>query len=882
MTAVTAIAAPLTLPSQRPSEAALDDQALFAVGLEHVRELAHRIWTDHNVHDPGITTLELLCYALTDLAYRAGFPIPDLLARPGGDGEGAPPFFTARRILPARPLTAVDYRKLVIDLAGVDNAWIVPTTETYFADTIIGELRRDMPADPAGIIPVPLQGLYDVLLAFTGDVNTDDERDVVRRRALATLHGNRNLCEDFVDVRTVGVQQFILCAELELASDADVATTHARVLFEVDQFLSPPVAQYTLDEIAARPNADGTPRTTDQIFDGPALEHGFIDDDELAAAELRKEIRLSDVIHVVMDVPGVRAVRDIIVSPAPPDGPGTAPAPLPDKWLVPVLDERRPRLDWARCRLVCYKRGMPFVAEPLDVDAQRQQLEAAVSALEKTSRADDYPIPAGRVRDLERYVSFQNHFPVTYGLGEFGITGPVDERRRAQARQLKGYLLLFDQLMADFVAQLAHVGDLFATDATAPDIARTWFHQRLGEESLREADLIYAPDVDAEAIASAVDSPAAQVDRKNRFLDHLIARVAERFGEFTEIMRSQFGTSPAAMISYKCDFLGDYAEVSAARGLGYDYTRQDDEGLWDSDNVSGLERRLARLLGIPNFRRRNLGNVSYDIYSELDKTPDDEFRFRVMRRDSDKIVLSGTQNYATRDLARAAMRRAIAEATAPGSYVRNVSGDGRHYFTIVDASGDVLAWRDEFFTTPDAMNAAIAELLEYLRTEYSDEGMYVIEAILLRPDPAQPDDPFLPICPDPDCTDCADEDPYSYRLHIVLPAYAGRFGDMKFRRWAEEVIREEVPAHVEPRICWIGKDDMAELERRYRDWIYLRAGRETADRTKKLTMLRDTLFRVRNVYPAQRLNECDAPASVQKFILGQTALGTLSDTTPGE
>ena len=102
------------------------------------------------------------------------------------------------------------------------------------------------------------------------------------------------------------------------------------------------------------------------------------------------------------------------------------------------------------------------------------------------------------------------------------------------------------------------------------------------------------------------------------------------------------------------------------------------------------------------------------------------------------------------------------------------------------------------------------------------------------------------------------------------------------RTWAETVIRAEVPAHIQPRICWIGKDDMAELERCYRDWIYLRAGRETAARTGKLTALRDVLVRARSVYPTQQLNECDAPENVRKFILGQTALGTLSDTTPGE
>ena len=31
-------------------------------------------WTDVNVHDPGVTVLEVLCYAITDLQYRNGAP----------------------------------------------------------------------------------------------------------------------------------------------------------------------------------------------------------------------------------------------------------------------------------------------------------------------------------------------------------------------------------------------------------------------------------------------------------------------------------------------------------------------------------------------------------------------------------------------------------------------------------------------------------------------------------------------------------------------------------------------------------------------------------------------------------------------------------------
>jgi hypothetical protein len=105
-----------------PADPALDQRRLAGIGLDGVRRLSRRLWTDHNTHDPGITTLELLAYALTDLAYRARFPIEDLLAAPEDNAvEMAKLFDSAGSILPGMPVTEADYRKLLIDLPGVKN-----------------------------------------------------------------------------------------------------------------------------------------------------------------------------------------------------------------------------------------------------------------------------------------------------------------------------------------------------------------------------------------------------------------------------------------------------------------------------------------------------------------------------------------------------------------------------------------------------------------------------------------------------------------------------------------------------------------------------------------------------------------------------------------
>jgi len=99
----------------------MDYADLRREGLRLLERMAGGRWTDFNVHDPGITILEQLCYALSDLAYRADFEIPDLLADGGGDAYHSlhPP----DEILTCRPVTLADLRRLVLDVAGVRNAW---------------------------------------------------------------------------------------------------------------------------------------------------------------------------------------------------------------------------------------------------------------------------------------------------------------------------------------------------------------------------------------------------------------------------------------------------------------------------------------------------------------------------------------------------------------------------------------------------------------------------------------------------------------------------------------------------------------------------------------------------------------------------------------
>jgi len=57
----------------------MDYEFLRKKGLKLIEKLASKIWTDYNTHDPGISLLELLSYAITDLGYRTNFDLKDII-----------------------------------------------------------------------------------------------------------------------------------------------------------------------------------------------------------------------------------------------------------------------------------------------------------------------------------------------------------------------------------------------------------------------------------------------------------------------------------------------------------------------------------------------------------------------------------------------------------------------------------------------------------------------------------------------------------------------------------------------------------------------------------------------------------------------------------
>ena len=95
----------ISLIKANPLLPAEDYVALRKQGFKKIENLGSDIWTNYNNSDPGITILEAVCYAITDLAYRTDFEIKDLLAPEKLSADTWKQiFYTAKQILHNTPL----------------------------------------------------------------------------------------------------------------------------------------------------------------------------------------------------------------------------------------------------------------------------------------------------------------------------------------------------------------------------------------------------------------------------------------------------------------------------------------------------------------------------------------------------------------------------------------------------------------------------------------------------------------------------------------------------------------------------------------------------------------------------------------------------------
>lgn len=534
-----------------------DFEQFLRQGIARAQEVSGDVWTDYNEHDPGVTILEQFCFALTDLAYRTRHRMRDLLASVPDAGAGrvenAPSeqpewFHSTGSLLSTSPITLADLRRAVLGrFPEVRNIWIRPVKaqgdREPMSFQVMVQKSRDQ-ADAGRALPD-----WQLREAVWQLLQTEACLGMVFRKP------------DILEERSLALSATIYA---DPAAGDDPAALVSRMLFAVDQAISP---QPRMIGYADLLNAENAPSAA-AVYDGPLTQNGFVD---LSGTQSWPKPPDSDEIRAaLLHTPGVVSVSAVKTG-ATETGTGIAAAgtaafaQAPSAYSVPVtLDGLSGvSIEQGNHRLLG-QNGAAMAAAPAflaeverRVTHRRRQYRFAGPRLGGAKRKAEQPgAPKGERRQgLAVYRSVQHLFPAIYGLGIYGdptvnISGHSlsnEERLEAQS-QLRAYLLLMEQFLANYIAQLANAPRLLSWNE---EWTQSYFVQPV--PALIETPigtLEQEPPGSVEVLVPASDGSAPLPDRLESFTrsleaashafdplddraerayDHLLARVNEQF-----------------------------------------------------------------------------------------------------------------------------------------------------------------------------------------------------------------------------------------------------------------------------------------------------------------------------------------------------------------
>jgi len=684
----TSIQGPQTLPDD------LNFRILKSIGLDTIIQTGSQQWTDYNEHDPGITILENLSLAVTDLSYRTTFPIEDILSIKTNNSNQhqfyPDQFHTAANILTTSPITANDLRKSLCDIKDIDNAWVKPLTlqDTPFKglyDLILNpsedlqavtepyhlfiteltdnqtniltanlNILRKIPSGKTVLItkefttllaylwnisPSLIEQLEDSLNAFfavipellpefiihlevfeqpqTPHSNSREQRKNSLSKLLHKLFFNSRITDDQwipIGLRTVlerifnattkhqfiinqiksccsssrllsqDLNQIILREPIKVLFDLDFTlspeaipeNTIADILIKLKSYLSETINFISLDEMNERHNGD-----VNATFNGPSLSHGFIDDKSLSP--LRYSLNSSDLSNLALHTPGVLQVNRLRFALT---SKGTTPgvSEWTDQLIIPI-----------QFLSVLGPIDNNIYSTHIDKKELSKQFESklhSIQAAKLTPKIRDLPIPTGKYRNPSYYNSIQEDFPRLYELQPHGPASPTPTRSRiGEIHQLQAYLLIFDQILADYLEQLANIGQLYSWST---EVTSTRFFKGLENTVHQLSDLVDIKEYN-KLTPLFRESQEVFVNRRNTFLKKMLSRLGR---DLSSDLNSLYPNPNQAHLQLEQSrkILASYDTLSSGRGTGNHF---------ETHQPSGLAQWIYDLLGFKTLSHQD-------------------------------------------------------------------------------------------------------------------------------------------------------------------------------------------------------------------------------------------------------------------------------------
>jgi len=772
----------LSIKRRKPEQSEVSFTSLRREAIQLIEKISGQDWTDYNLHDPGITILEQLIYSITDLIYRTEFAVEDFLA----DAEGKPDIETlglheSEQIMSCRPTTVLDYRKLLLNAVPlIDNVWVGPLKGVNY------------------------RGLYRISARLSQGLDQlEKERALEQLRA--TYLGARNLCEDLGEIELVKSVDYELCAQIEVGSARRPVDILAEIYFNCARSLADSVTITGYDQLI-----ENTP-PLDQLFDGPLTDHGFFRDEDLH--EQQADFQVSTLFSVINAIEAVDHVRQLYLErdgEVYQDGLKSVDTDEAYDLLIP-----RQASD-IKIVLTTAGRELPIALDELTARYDELVLKYHSSRSTRQDSSVLYESVSAANRSLSQYYSLQNQFPTAYGINRFGVPGSASVEIKARARQLKAYLLIFEQLLANFLANLDSIKTLFSVRT---DIQVSYSCQALDDRQITDLYAVYP------AAANAINAQIVAgfdnyCERKSRLLDYLLALYGEGFSQ-NSLRHYNFyyrkDEVDEVIVANKAAYLQSIVELGRDRAAGFDYNAT-------GEGQSGLAMRVAMLLGFE--QRQTIFLVDELVEQGIELSESDVDGFEIVSLE--ELEQSSEEGFDQPSLikmgptvspdAPGLNHRLLATGIDIERYrvgKRNSSTEYELGLLIDNKDCWMLgSYHDKSLATEAANN-----LRHYLlKLNKSSEGLHIVEHILLRPHRPNTD------------PETWENDFFSFRISVIFPSWTARCQNKQFRMLAEETVRLNTPAHIWPEFYWLDLEPMAEFETLYCDWLMFKNDRQ-ADRS---------------------------------------------------
>lgn len=853
---------PITIEKKESSKDILDVNFLKQSGIESIQNLSGNNWTDFNVHDPGITILEVICYALTELGFRSGYDINDLFAESVKSSPDDNTSFLPHEILSSGCITYNDFAKLFLDIDGVNNIELVKSKK-------LSEFK----------------GVFDLYVELSDINSSENLKKEILNKVKVKASSNRILCFIVDKITFFETDAISLDLTIEVSKKVDQSDFIFQIVSSLERYFSPSPNYSTLVDLLHKENS------IEDIFSGPILENGFLENSEINTHGVRKDIYISDMVNFLMDIDEVSHIKKIQLY----DDAGKN-----YNWLYGVKEGCIPRLDYDKTKLtVTYKGNTSHTLLLNELFSSNVPLHSVKG---KSHKKNTIELVKGTVKDLKNYNSILNDFPIIYGIGQYGLPNGGSEKEKAQANQLRTFLFFFDQVLANYFSKLDGLKNLFSLK----DIKTTNPVQLL--EQFPGVHYCYKPFVDEYlrkhinlnddnhikkewrlyleenrstlegVIQLSIEDEKAYLIRRNKVLDHLLSRFGYSLVHYEFFAQMP----PMELITYKINLLKELVFLGQNKFKGNAVSNQH---LFERSN---FDHHLCLLIGIPteinktltsavkellnppkvegevasvsfSFKSKNLSacigdlfllgknQENYDLVNNevlLNDSKNNIFSKvnfnseiagdQIIEKISSKIHSLSRSSEGFYSIEHIGLRpddamlvygfSVIQNKVSIFSSFLNYSRDKRDLLinsfkesSLVSDSFSVIEielnqfkiqWKsggDEilsthFFESKSAANKMIKKYIHQFNSkEFTDDNILRQTKYNVF---------YNEI-----------EDPFSNIISFIIPSWPHRFQNVGFKKYITELFHTETPAHVFANICWMNFEDSMEFEKAHEKYL---------------------------------------------------------------